>query len=215
MKRTIIITILFGIISALSTYLLFDSMEGFKSELRESKIAVKEMQQQVTAIEDKYKLEILYWQNKNFKLTQRIQQTETALEESKQKAGTLQGKIKHLIAESTNLKDTSDIVSNCDSLKTQVSQFIAETTIKDSLCDSEISDLKEVIQNKDSAMAVCQSSFASMLQVMNSSLDQQKDLADKLSLAEKEIRKGNRRTKFLSAAVFILSGVTTTLLLQK
>ncbi len=215
MKRTIIITILFGIISALSTYLLFDSMEGYKSELRESKIAVKEMQQQVTAIEDKYKLEILYWQNKNFKLTQRIQQTETALEESKQKAGTLQGKIKHLIAESTNLKDTSDIVSNCDSLKTQVSQFIAETTIKDSLCDSEISDLKEVIQNKDSAMAVCQSSFASMLQVMNSSLDQQKDLADKLSLAEKEIRKGNRRTKFLSAAVFILSGVTTTLLLQK
>lgn len=215
MKRTIIITILFGIISALSTYLLFDSMEGFKSELRDSKIAVKEMQQQVTTIEEKYKSEILYWQNKNFRLTQRIQQTETALEESKQKTGSLQWKIKALIAESGSLKDTSDIVSNCDSLKVQVSQFIVETTIKDSLCDSEINDLKEIIQNKDSAMAVCQTSFSSMLQVMNSSLDQQKGLADKLSLADTEIRKGNRRTKFLSAAVFILSGVTSTLLLQK
>ena len=38
MKRTIIITIIFSLLSVISTYLLFDSMEGFKAEVMESKI---------------------------------------------------------------------------------------------------------------------------------------------------------------------------------
>ena len=215
MKRTIIITFLFSLISSISTYLLFHSMEGFKIDIRESRTAVKEMQTQINAIENKYKMEIQYWVQKNNALQEQIRKTETALSESKQKSNSLQGKIHVLISTSNALQDTSEIISNCDSLKQQVSQFITEVNIKDSLCDNEISNLKDLIQNKDSAFAVCERGFLAFHGVLDFSLAQQTALADKLSLAEKKARRENLKAKFLSAGVFILSGITTTLLLHK
>jgi len=214
-KRAIIITVLFSLLSAISTYLLFDSMEGFKTEIRESKIVIKEMKGQVNSIENKYKTEIQYWVVKNNSLQHRIQRTEVALGESTQKANSLQGKIQVLILESKTMQDTIEIISNCDSLKTKVMQFISETNVRDSLCDSEITDLKVILLNKDSAMSVCQNSFSMLKTVADASITEQDALADKLKLADKKIRRGNLKTKFLSATVFILSGVTATLLLQK
>ena len=170
MKRTIIITILFGIISSVSTFFLLSSMEGFKAEIKESKNVVKELKGQVNSIEEKYKTEIEYWVQKNNDLQKQIQQTETNLNASKQKENSLQGKIQILISQSKNLKDTSRIVSNCDSLNENVNQYITETNVRDSLCDNEITELKTVIQNKDSAMAGCEKSFSMLRQVVDSSL---------------------------------------------
>jgi chromosome segregation ATPase len=215
MKRTIIITLLFSLISSVSTYLLFHSMEGFKTEIKESKIAVKEMQSQVNSIENKYKSEIQYWVQKNNDLQKQIQQTETNLNVSKQKENSLQGKIQVLISESKTLKDTSEIISNSDSIKENVNQFISETNTKDSLCDKEISELKNVIQNKDSAFAVCERGFLAFHGVVDFSLAQQTALADKLNEADKKIRRSNFKSKLLTAGVMILSGVTTILLLKK
>jgi len=217
MKRTIIITILFSLFSALSTYLLFDSMRSFKTEVRESKMAVKEMQEQVNTIENKYKSEIQYWVLKNNSLNSKIQKTETELKQSKQRANSLQGKIQNLISPSPTLPEGKGENSGeeCDSLKKYIEDFISETTIKDSLCDTEIFDLKNVIQNKDSAMAICEKSFMQMKQVTDSSLAMQNALAAQLNLSDKKIRRENRKTKFLSAGLFILSGITATLLLQK
>lgn len=213
MKRTIIITFLFSLISSISTYLLFHSMEGFKTEIKESKIAVKEMTTQINSIESKYKTEIQYWVQKNNVLQAQIQKTDFALTQSKQKEKSLQGKIQGLISESKNLKDTSQIISNCDSIKERVSQYIAETSVRDSLCDHEISQLKNVIQNKDSAMADCENSFTMLKQVADSSLAFQNKLTDELKLADKKIKRGNIKSKILTAGVMILSGITTTLLL--
>lgn len=215
MKKTIIITVLFSLLSAISTYLLFDSMEGFKKEIRESKNVVKELKVQVSNIEDNYKNQIQYWVAKNNKLVNQIRSTEVALRQSTQKVNSLQGKIQLLISESKTLKDTGEIISNCDSLKTQVMEFISETNVRDSLCDNEIADLKCVIENKDSLVAVCENSFSMLRQVTDSSLAQQNGLVDKLKLADKKIRRSNLKTKILCAGVMILSGVTATLLIQK
>jgi chromosome segregation ATPase len=214
-KRTVIITFLFGFFSALSSLLLYHSIEGFKSELKESKIVIKEMTAQVNSIESNYQSQLQYWIRKNSYLQEQIQKTDFALTESKQKEKSLQGKIQGLISESKTLTDTSEIISNCDSIKEKTEQFISETNIRDSLCDTEISELKTLIQNKDSAMALCQNSFSMLKQVTDSSLAFQNKLTDELKLADKKIRRGNIKSKFLTAGVMILSGVTTTLLLKK
>jgi hypothetical protein len=214
-KRTVIITFLFGIFSALSSLLLYHSMEGFKSELKESKIVVKEMTAQVNSIESNYQSQLQYWIQKNNILQQQIQKTDLALTESTKKEKSLQGKIQVLIAESKTITDTSEIVSNCDSIKQDVSRYLADANVKDSLCDKEISELKTVIQNKDSAMAVCDKNFSMLKQVTDSSLAFQNKLCDELKLADKKIRRGNIKSKFLAAGILILSGATTFLLLQK
>lgn len=214
-KRAIIITFLLGILSALSTYLLFDSMEGFKKEIKESKNVIKEMKAQVSLIESNYQSEVRYWINKNMVLQSRIKETDLALEKSRMKEKSMQGKILSLISESKTITDTSEFISNCDSIKERVTQFIAETNIKDSLCNSEITDLKEVIQNQDSAMTVCQNSFSMLKQVTDSSFAFQNKLADELSLANKKLKRERIKSKFLSAGIMILSGATTFLLLQK
>jgi chromosome segregation ATPase len=190
-------------------------MEGFKTEIKESKIAVKEMQSQVNSIENKYKSEIQYWVQKNNDLQKQIQQTETNLNVSKQKENSLQGKIHVLISQSKNLKDTSEIISNSDSIKENVNQFISETNTKDSLCDKEISELKNVIQNKDSAFAVCERGFLAFHGVIDFSLAQQTALADKLNEADKKIRRSNVKSKFLTVGAMILATSTTILLLKK
>jgi len=215
MKRTILITIIFGIISCLSTIFFMNSMDGFKKEIKESKIAVKEMKSEINSIQSKYFQEISFWVSKNSYLQKRIAETETALSQATQNSNSLQGKIHAHISMSRNLKDTVQIVSNCDSLKTQVTQFISETNLRDSLCDNEISDLKTVIQNKDSAMVVCEKSFSMLKTVADSSLAFQNNLTDELKRADKKIRRANLKTKFLSAGVMILSGITTVLLLHK
>ncbi len=214
-KRTVIITFLFGVFSALSSLLLYHSMEGFKSELKESKIAIKEMTAQVNSIESNYKTQLQYWIQKNNYLQEQIQKTDFALSQSKQKEKSLQGSIQVLISESKDLKDTSQIVSNCDSIKERVSQFISETNTRDSLCDNEIADFKILVQNKDSAMTVCENSFSMLKQVTDSSLAFQNKLTEDLKRANKEIKRGNIKSKFLTAGVMILSGVTTILLLKK
>ena len=215
MKRTILITIIFGIISCLSTIFFMNSMDGFKKEIRESKIALKEMKTEINSIESKYKNEIEYWVTKNNYLQKRIAETEINLNVSKQKENSLQGKIQAFISVSRDLKDTIRIVSNCDSLKTQVTQFISETNVRDSLSDNEITDLKTVIQNKDSAMVVCEKSFSMLKTVADSSLAFQSNLTEQLKLADKKIRRANLKTKFLSAGAMILATVTTVLLLHK
>lgn len=214
-KRTVILTFLFGVFSALSSILLYHSMEGFKSELKESKIAVKEMTAQVHSIESNYQSQLQYWIQKNNYLQVQIQKTDFALSQSKQKEKSLQGKIQVLISESNTLTDTSEIVSNCDSIKQNVNQFIAETNIRDSLCDKEITDLKTLVQNKDSAMVMCDKSFSMLRQVTDSSLAFQSKLSDELKLADRKIKRGNIKSKFLTAGLMILTGITTTLLLQK
>lgn len=215
MKKTIIITFLFGLISALSTYLLFDSMEGFRKEIKESKIATQEMKQQVSSIEASYQEQIRYWIGKNMVLQNRIQQTDLELERSRMKEKSMQGKILSLISESNTMTDTFSIVSNCDTLKERITEFIAETNIKDSLCNAEITDLKTVILNQDSAMVVCQSSFTMLKQVTDSSFALQTRLTDELNRANKQLRKERRKSKLLTAGIMILSGTTTFLLLQK
>ncbi|MCC7302504.1 MAG: hypothetical protein IT233_07680 [Bacteroidia bacterium] len=215
MRKTIIITFLFGLISAISTYLLFDSMEGFRKEIKESKIVVKEMQQQVSSIETSYQEQIRYWVNKNMALQSRIQQTDLELERSRMKEKSIQGKILALISDSRTLTDTISIISNCDTLKEKITEFIAETNVKDSLCNAEITDLKTVILNQDSAMIVCQSSFTMLKQVTDSSLVMQSRLADELNKASKQLKKEKRRSKLLAVGAMILSGTTTFLLLQK
>jgi hypothetical protein len=52
-------------------------------------------------------------------------------------------------------------------------------------------------------------------QVTDSSLAFQNKLTDELKLADKKIKRGNIKSKFLTAGVMILSGVTTILLLKK
>ncbi len=220
MKRTIIITLLFSLISSVSTYLLFHSMEGFKTEIRESKIAVKEMQSQVNSIENKYKSEIQYWVQKNSDLQNQIQQTETNMNVSKQKENSLQGKIQKMIASPTPTLpvregDSVKVLPEGEDLGGAVKQYITETNVRDSLCDKEISELKNVIQNKDSAFAVCGRGFLAFHGVVDFSLAQQTALADKLSVADKKIRRSNFKSKLLTAGVMILSGVTTILLLKK
>lgn len=214
-KRTVIITFLFGVFSALSTYLLYDSMEGFRKEIKESKITIREMKEQVGNIESKYQSEIHYWMQKNISLQNRIQQTDMALDQSRKKEKSLQGKIVSLITGSKTLTDTFSIVTNCDTLKEKVTQYMAEANVKDSLCDSEITDLKTIIQNQDSAMTVCQNSFSMLKQVTDNSLAFQEKLTDELNSANKKFNRERIKSKFLTAGVMILSGATTFFLLQK
>jgi hypothetical protein len=214
-KRTVILTFLFGVFSALSSILLYQSMEGFKGELKESNIAVKEMTAQVNSIGSNYQSQLQYWIHKNNYLQEQIQKTDYALNQSKQKEKSLQGKIQILISESSTLTDTSEIFSNCDSIKERVTQYITETNIRDSLCDREITDLKTLIQNKDSAMTVCDKSFSMLRQVTDSSLALQTKLSEELKLADRKIKRGKLKSKFLTAGIMIISGTTTILLLQK
>jgi len=212
MKRTIIIAILCSLISSIATYLF---LEGFKTEIKDSENVVKELRGQANTIEDKYKSEIQYWVKKNNHLQEQIQKTDFLLSQSSKKESTLKGKIQVLISESKTFRDTSALLANCDSLKETVNRFITETNVRDSLCDNEIYQLKNLVQNKDSLMAGCENSFTMLKAVTDSSLLFQNKLTEDLKIANRKIKRGNVKTKFLSAGTMILATITTILLLHR
>jgi hypothetical protein len=210
-KKTLLITILLSLISSASTYWLVDSMNGFKSEIKKQNDALVQLASRVAVISDNYIKQREHWQQKDSVQKKQLAKTDTALSKAKQKQTLLQAKLEENLACNEDDCDSSC----CDSVQEDVKEYIDATVERDSLCDEEISELKEIVQTKDSALNDCNESFLLLKQTTDSSIVMQTHLVEQLKLADKELRKKNLKSKILSSAVLVLSGATAILILKK
>jgi hypothetical protein len=208
-KKTLLITILLSLISSASTYWLVKAMEGFKMEIRTSGDEVQKLKVQIQFIVSDYIEKKQQWDEKDRVQKKQVAKTDSLLSASKIKQSKEQSKVEAFI------QDTSQCNETCDSTKENLRSYVDATQERDSLCDNEVVQLKEIIQTKDSALNDCNESFLMMQQAADSSVATAGKLAEQLKLADKSLRRNNIKSKFLSSAVLVLSGATAILLLGK
>lgn len=102
-----------------------------------------------------------------------------------------------------------------DSLSNLSREYITQTSIRDSLCDSKINTLKEIITNKEIAFSNCDSLLADYKSESDKLLLQAQDLNLRLQKAEKKIKRSRNLNRLLTGSAIILSGIfITTQLIQ-
>lgn len=102
-----------------------------------------------------------------------------------------------------------------DSLSNLSKEYITQTSIRDSLCDSKINTLKEIITNKEIAFSNCDSLLADYKSESDKLLLQAQDLNLRLQKADKKIKRSRNLNRLLTGSAIILSGIfITTQLIQ-
>lgn len=102
-----------------------------------------------------------------------------------------------------------------DSLSKLSREYITQTSIRDSLCDSKINTLKEIITNKEIAFSNCDSLLADYKSESDKLLLQAQDLNLRLQKAEKKIKRSRNLNRLLTGSAIVLSGIfITTQLIQ-
>ena len=148
-------------------------------------------------------------------LSLQLTATKSALEKVKKKNLVLQTQVFTLVDRIETAKaDSLYGNTGCDSLQTKVVELIKSDNEKDSLYESTTVNLEEQIKNKDSLIAIHQQQYQSLKSSFDLGILQQKLLADQNSQYRKQVRRQKFKQKLLSFGMIVLSGITTSYLLN-
>ena len=136
-----------------------------------------------------------------------IFQTDNKLLQSRSQVKVLSGQVHQYVYEFE--QDTSlqknDIAF--DSLSDLSRQFITQSFIRDSLCDSEINTLKELVVNKEAEFNSCDSLLTDYRVKSDELLLESQNLNKQLLLAEKKNKRTRRFNRVLTVTAFFFGGI--------
>ena len=174
----------------------------------------KELVKQVSATEKVYTHKADSINVESQKLKIELNHTKAALTKAKEKTAGLQKQVFTLLDERFLMQQQEQGGAVCDSLATAVPILIAASEEKDSLYNSALTNLEDLVQNKDSLLVLQNEQYAALKTAFTKSIDAQTILAkDNLSLT-KTVKRQKVKSKILSAALFIFSGAAATYLLR-
>jgi hypothetical protein len=213
MKRSTIALSILALLAALSLGTLFFTSSGEKPP--DNIVPVKTLEKQVSDIDSRYTEKIRQLTKQNDSLKRVIRATGKELMLQNQKLLQREGTVTRIVIETKQVRDTVLKIVYCDSLQGQVDSLITEVNQRDSLWELHTEDLRKEIQNRDSTVATCSKSFQELKSATEDSFTQQKELQDRLSGAERKLKRRTIQSKLLATGVLILSGVMAASLLHR
>lgn len=102
-------------------------------------------------------------------------------------------------------------LNDCDSLKQQTLAYVAWVDSTQSIYESNISQLENMVAIKDSQVVICRASYLQIKGLLDENLERERKLSDDLNTAYKSQRKKVLQNKLLAGGMLILSGIATTL----
>lgn len=133
--------------------------------------------------------------------------TKIKLEQSK-------SKVVSLVEKDTSGLSVQQKLTNCDSLKEEVSDYVVWVDSTQSNYETTIRQLTSIVAVKDSEIVVCQISYTQLKGISDGNLERERKLSEDLETAYKQLRKNRIQNKFLAAGFLILSGVATSFIIQ-
>jgi hypothetical protein len=150
----------------------------------------------------------------NTALEHRVGNTKSELQKAKQDNKVLLELVDTLIAHADQTTDTAAKLAECDSINATVQGLITSSNEMDSLYGSLTATLQAQVSNKDSVIGVQQEQYNCIKLSFDKSLAQQDLLSGQNLLYEKQLKVFKVKNKFLSAGLFILTGIATYSLLR-
>lgn len=105
-------------------------------------------------------------------------------------------------------------LSPCDSLIQEVSGYLRDSDIKDSLYDAHITIQDNIISGKDSMVSLCNEKQEILGKILDQSLLEQKRLAKENFSLQKHLKRQKHKSRFLTLGAAILSGLAVNYLIH-
>lgn len=205
-----------GVITCFSTNKLFNGCNNPNANMATSTATlpgVYDMRLEVKkAVAYDQRIKVL--QTKNEELQQQVNLTKTALIHSHKDNAALTSALREHINAVSQLTDTAQIVSNCDSIAQTATELLHSSEEKDSLYQSLTGVLEQQVINRDSTIAEhVQRNNYLQINYDRSLMQQQVLISDNLVL-HKQVKRTRVKNRLLTAGLLILGGTATSSLLH-
>ncbi len=212
MKKVPIVILITAL--CIGLFLLFSTCSNDKEHLKPDREQIKSSEHEANLVEE-------YYQNAFINLTAHADSLEKLLNKTQKQLIATKIKLEQSKFDVVSLveKDTSGLsvqqkLIDCDSLKEEVSDYVIWVDSTQSGYETTIKELNNIVAVKDSEIVVCQISYAQLKSINDDNSQRERKLTEDLKIAYKQQRTSRIQNKFLAAGFLILSGVTTSLIIQ-
>lgn len=211
-----IIFFLLGVVTTISTSRLFNSCNKPVPVMADASVisALQPVASQQAAVMAASEQHIAELQTENKLLAQQVKDTKTAIAGLYKKSATIETTLRQQVATASFLTDTTQRLSNCDSIANTATELLQSSEQKDSLHQLLTNGLEEQIGNRDSIIVV-QEKQQNYLQLNydRTFAQQQLLLSDNLHL-QRQVKRQRVKSKLASVGMFLLGGTATFILLR-
>lgn len=224
LKSSLAIAVICFVLGFCTAFLLLGDCNS--DSPNENLVKPEVLQQKADSIEACYQIKITELENKNLQLQTELSATKVQLNAIKAKTKTKAATIKKMIVpqgyptkELLKKIDPASVVmdsslSPCDSLVQEVSGYIQDNELKDSLYEVQVILQDNIIAGKDSIIAIKTSQYIDLSTVFDQSVKQQETLFSENKFLRKQVKRQKRNGRLLALGTAILSGLATHYLTQ-
>jgi hypothetical protein len=215
--KTSLYILVSGFILGFFIALFFLPVKACPDSKKHASATTKQLNKQASVIEKEYQAWIASLQDQNAKLQSGLCYTQSLLDQAKQTAKQKENRIKinldtkkvqkkALALDSYTIPLFDCPPDNCDSLKNEITEYINENHRKDSLYETQISQLDSVVWIKDSIIHVNEGLHNSFREVFDKTIAGHKALQEENRLLRKKEKRRKRKSRLITAGLLIVSG---------
>lgn len=212
MKKVPIVILITAL--CIGLFLLFNTCSNDKEHLKPDKEQIQSSEHEANLVEEYYQNAFLNLKVHSDSLEQVLNKTQKQLIATKIKLEQSKFDVVSLVEKDTSGLSVQQKLNDCDSLKEVVSDYVVWVDSTQSGYESTIKQLSNIVAVKDSEIVICQISYTQLKSINDDNLQRERKLTEDLETAYKQQRRNRIQNKFLAAGFLILSGVTTSLIIQ-
>lgn len=211
MKRIPIVIFLTALITGM--FLLFGKCSS-DQVYKPDKTQVVQSEKQISVVDKHYQHAIVSLQRQSDSLQKELTQTQYKLKVLKLKLQQSKFDVVELAKKDTTGISKMQQLNDCDSLKQQVLLFTNWVDSTQTDYEQNIAEFNNLLAVKDSQLVICSTSYTDLKSIADDNLQRERKLTEDLNTAYKQQRKNRIQNKFLAAGFLILTGITTTFLIN-
>lgn len=212
MKKVPIVILITAL--CIGLFLLFSTCSNDTEHLKPDKEQVRSAEQEANLVEEYYQNAFIHLKVHSDSLEKELSKAQRQLIATKIKLEQSKFDVVKLVEKDTVGLSVEQKLIDCDSLKEEVSDYVVWVDSTQSCYETTIRELTNIVAVKDSEIVVCQISYTQLKSINDDNLKRERKLTEDLETAYKQQRKKQIQNKVLAVGFLILSGVTTSLLIQ-
>jgi len=213
MKRVPIVILITAVVTALCLFFL-DTCNPNPKKIKPDKTQLIEAEKKVSSVDKHYTSAFALLKKQSDSIENELYNTQYKLKIAKMKLNQSQFKVMALANKSDDTLSTKERLTDCDSLKAATLNYVARVDSVNCLYEKNISELNDLVATKDSQIVICRSSYDAMKNLTEENLKRERTLTDELNTAYKVQKRKRLQNKILGAGLLILSGITSTFLIN-
>lgn len=193
-----------GLFLSLSTCNTGEKVKPDKTEINKAEV-------KADGIENIYNKAFEKLKTHSDSLQKELSVTQNKLKVTKFKLNQSQIALVALAEKKSDTLSVEQLLNDCDSLKQQTLAYVLWVDSTQSIYETNIVQLQEMVATKDSQIVVCSASYSQMKGLLDDNIERERKLTEDLSTAYKSQRRKVLQNKLLAGGMLILSGIATTL----